>query len=145
MSDPERAGNVLRRIRELGVAVSIDDFGTGYSSLAYLRDLAATEVKIDKTFVMNASRSERDLAIVKAAADLGHSLGLQVVAEGIEDETTARLMTDSGCDLLQGFLLLPPSPAAELFAWCNRPREWAGRVVELPDSRQRPAHQGADR
>ena len=133
MSDPERAGNVLRRIRELGVAVSIDDFGTGYSSLAYLRDLAATEVKIDKTFVMNASRSERDLAIVKAAADLGHSLGLQVVAEGIEDETTARLMTDSGCDLLQGFLLLPPSPAAELFAWCNGPREWAGRVVELPE------------
>ena len=145
MSDPERAGNVLRQIRELGVAVSIDDFGTGYSSLAYLRDLAATEVKIDKTFVINASRSERDLAIVKAAADLGHSLGLQVVAEGIEDETTAQLMTDSGCDLLQGFLLLPPSPAAELFAWRNRPREWAGRIVELPDSRPLPAHQVADR
>jgi EAL domain-containing protein (putative c-di-GMP-specific phosphodiesterase class I) len=145
MSDPERAGNVLRRIRELGVAVSIDDFGTGYSSLAYLRDLAATEVKIDKTFVMNARRSERDLAIVKAAADLGHSLGLQVVAEGIEDETTAQLMTDCGCDLLQGFLLLPPSPAAELLAWRNRPREWAGRVVELPDARPRPAHQVADR
>jgi len=113
--------------------------------LAYLRDLAATEVKIDKTFVINASRSERDLAIVKAAADLGHSLGLQVVAEGIEDETTAQLMTDSGCDLLQGFLLLPPSPAAELFAWRNRPREWAGRIVELPDSRPLPAHQVADR
>ena len=58
MSDPERAGEVLRRIRDLGIAVSIDDFGTGYSSLAYLRDLAATEVKIDKTFVLNASQQQ---------------------------------------------------------------------------------------
>jgi EAL domain-containing protein (putative c-di-GMP-specific phosphodiesterase class I) len=85
MSDPARAAEVLRQLRTLGIGVSIDDFGTGYSSLAYLRDLSATEVKIDKTFVMNASTSPRDLAIVKAAADLGHSLGLQVVAEGIEE------------------------------------------------------------
>jgi EAL domain-containing protein (putative c-di-GMP-specific phosphodiesterase class I) len=134
MSDPERAGAVLRRIRDLGIAVSIDDFGTGYSSLAYLRDLAATEVKIDKTFVLNAASSKRDLAIVKAAADLGHGLGLQVVAEGIEDEKTARLMAASGCDLLQGFLILPPVPAAELLAWHLAPREWiGGRVVRLPE------------
>ena len=92
MSDPARAAAVLRELRGLGIGVSIDDFGTGYSSLAYLRDLSATEVKIDMTFVMNASTSPRNLAIVKAAADLGHSLGLLVVAEGIEDTTTAGLM-----------------------------------------------------
>ena len=134
MSDPERAGEVLRRIRDLGIAVSIDDFGTGYSSLAYLRDLAATEVKIDKTFVLNAASSKRDLAIVKAAADLGHGLGLQVVAEGIEDDRTGRLMAASGCDLLQGYLILPPVPAAELLAWHLAPRDWlGGQVVRLPE------------
>ncbi len=136
MSDPARAGNVLRRIRSLGIAVSIDDFGTGYSSLAYLRDLSATEVKIDKTFVLNASTSERDLAIVKAAADLGHSLGLQVVAEGVEDTTTAGLMAKSGCDLLQGYLILPPAPAAELLAWSQRPQVWTrGLPAQLSEHR----------
>jgi diguanylate cyclase (GGDEF)-like protein len=133
MSDPARAGEVLCRLRSIGIAVSIDDFGTGYSSLAYLRDLSATEVKIDQTFVLNASTNERDLAIVKAAADLGHSLGLQVVAEGIEDTTTAGLMAQSGCDLLQGYLILPPAPAEELLAWSKRPQVWTrGLPVQLP-------------
>jgi diguanylate cyclase (GGDEF)-like protein len=125
MSDPARVAEVLRRIRSLGVAVSIDDFGTGYSSLAYLRDLHASEVKIDRTFVANASSNDRDLAIVKAAVDLGHALGLQVVAEGIEDVATARLMAHSGCDLLQGYLILPPVPAAEITQWSRRPHVWA--------------------
>jgi EAL domain-containing protein (putative c-di-GMP-specific phosphodiesterase class I) len=125
MSDPERAAAVLRRMRTLEIDVSIDDFGTGYSSLGYLRDLSATEVKIDRTFVMNASTSDRDLAIVRAAVDLGHSLGLQVVAEGVEDTTTAGLMAASGCDLLQGFLLLPPVPPHELLAFSRRPNAWS--------------------
>ena len=129
---PSAPANVLRAAPRLASRLSIDDFGTGYSSLAYLRELAGHRGQ-DRQDVRHRTRarSERDLAIVKAAADLGHSLGLQVVAEGVEDETTAQLMTDSGCDLLQGFLLLPPSPAAELFAWRNGPRDWAGRVVEL--------------
>ena len=124
MSDPARVALVLRQLRGLDIAVSIDDFGTGYSSLAYLRDLSATEVKIDKTFVMNASTSARDLAIVEAAVQLGHSLGLQVVAEGVENTTTAGLMATSGCDLLQGYLLLPPAPADDVLAWSRRPRVW---------------------
>ena len=132
MSDPARAAAVLRELRDLGIGVSIDDFGTGYSSLAYLRDLSATEVKIDMTFVMNASTSPRDLAIVKAAADLGHSLGLQVVAEGIEDTTTAGLMVESGCDLLQGFLILKPAPAEELISWSKRPQVWARGLPPVP-------------
>jgi len=131
MSDPARAGAVLRQLRGLGIGVSIDDFGTGYSSLAYLRDLSATEVKIDKTFCMNAAHSTRDLAIVKAAVDLGHSLGLQVVAEGIEDTATAALMAASGCDVLQGFLILPPAPADELVRWSRRPQVWSRG---LPDA-----------
>jgi EAL domain-containing protein (putative c-di-GMP-specific phosphodiesterase class I) len=115
--------------------VSIDDFGTGYSSLAYLRDLSATEVKIDKTFVINASTSPRDLAIVKAAADLGHSLGLQVVAEGIEDTTTAGLMVQSGCDILQGYLILRPAPPEELVSWSKRPQVWARGLPTMPGRR----------
>jgi diguanylate cyclase (GGDEF)-like protein len=140
MSDPARAALVLRRMRDLDVAVSIDDFGTGYSSLAYLRDLSATEVKIDKTFVMNAGTSVRDLAIVRAAAELGHSLGLEVVAEGVEDATTAGLMSESGCDLLQGFLILRPSPADELLAWSRRPQVWTSGL-----SGHQPAHAATDR
>ena len=125
MSDPARAAHVLHRIRELGVSVSIDDFGTGYSSLAYLRDLHATEVKIDKTFVQRARHNARDEAIVRAAVDLGHTLGLRVVAEGIEDVETARLMIASGCDLLQGYLFLPPVPAAEITEWSAAdPSSW---------------------
>jgi diguanylate cyclase (GGDEF)-like protein len=139
MSDPTRAAQVLRRIRALEIAVSIDDFGTGYSSLAYLRDLSATEVKIDRSFVQSAQRDKRDLAIVRAAADLGHSLGLQVVAEGVENSVTAALMAENGCDLLQGFLILPPVPAEEIAEWCRRPQVWirslpaqiARRMAEL--------------
>ena len=124
MSDPARAAHVLRKIRELGVAVSIDDFGTGYSSLAYLRDLHATEVKIDKTFVQSAASNERDKAIVRAAVELGHTLGLQVVAEGIEDVETARLMAASGCDVLQGYLIHSPAPADRITAWAGAREPW---------------------
>jgi diguanylate cyclase (GGDEF)-like protein len=145
MSDPARAASVLRRIRGLGIAVSIDDFGTGYSSLAYLRDLSATEVKIDKTFVLNAKTSERDLAIVKAAVDLGHSLGLQVVAEGVEDTTTAGLMAKAGCDLLQGYLILRPAPAEELLAWSKRPQLWTRGLPAQWDSRRADDRQPAKR
>ena len=129
---PGASGRGAARLRVLGIGVSIDDFGTGYSSLAYLRDLSATEVKIDKTFVMNASTSPRDLAIVKAAADLGHSLGLQVVAEGIEDTTTAGLMVQSGCDILQGYLILRPAPPEELVSWSKRPQVWARGLPTMP-------------
>jgi diguanylate cyclase (GGDEF)-like protein len=136
MSDPARAGLVLSRIRDLGVAISIDDFGTGYSSLSYLRDLSATEVKIDRTFVQRAPDSERDRAIVRAAVELGHSLGLQVVAEGIEDTRMAALMASSGCDLVQGFLILPPVPAGELAEWCRQPQMWTRSLPTVAALRQ---------
>jgi len=133
-------------MRSLDILVSIDDFGTGYSSLAYLRDLSATEVKIDQTFVLNARTSGRDLAIVKAAVELGHSLGLKVVAEGVEDMTTAALMADIGCDLLQGYLILPPAPADELLAWSRRPQVWTrGMLAQQPGPAQGDERQASDR
>ncbi len=146
MSDPTRVAVVLQRMRSLDVFVSIDDFGTGYSSLAYLRDLSATEVKIDQTFVQNSTASGRDLAIVKAAVELGHSLGLKVVAEGVEDTTTAALMADIGCDLLQGYLILPPAPADELLAWSRRPQVWTrGLLAQQPGPTQEDERQASDR
>jgi len=140
MSDPERAAQVLRRIRALDISVSIDDFGTGHSSLVYLRDLSATEVKIDKTFVQNAATSPRDAAIVKAAVDLGHGLELQVVAEGVEDLGTVTLMATSGCDLVQGNVILPPVTAAELSSWSRRPQV-LGRGLHLQLAQHREAAQ----
>jgi len=124
MTDPSRAISVLQRLRELGVGISIDDFGTGYSSLAYLRDLQATEVKIDRSFVCG-SDVDRDLAVVHAAAQLGRSLGLTVVAEGVETAEQMRTVSDAGVEVLQGYYILPPSTADELVAWRERPQLWA--------------------
>jgi diguanylate cyclase (GGDEF)-like protein len=124
MTDPSRAISVLQRLRELGVGISIDDFGTGYSSLAYLRDLQATEVKIDRSFVCG-SDVDRDLAVVHAAAQLGRSLGLTVVAEGVETAEQMRTVSDAGVQVLQGYHILPPSTADELVAWLERPQLWA--------------------
>jgi EAL domain-containing protein (putative c-di-GMP-specific phosphodiesterase class I)/GGDEF domain-containing protein len=100
----------LARLRELGVRISIDDFGTGFSSLAYFRDLPADEIKIDKGFVMPMLKSGKDHAIVKAVVDLAHNFSLRVVAEGVENERTARRLTDLGCDVLQGFAFDEPLP-----------------------------------
>jgi len=94
------------------VRVSIDDFGTGYSSLGYLQRLAADELKIDKSFTHELAESD-DTTIVRSTVDLGHNLGLRVVAEGVEDARTAQQLADIGCDVLQGYFIGRPAPAAE--------------------------------
>jgi EAL domain-containing protein (putative c-di-GMP-specific phosphodiesterase class I) len=100
------------------VAVAIDDFGTGYSSLAYLRRLPVSELKIDKSFVIGmAGREQEDAAIVRSTSDLGHILGLNVVAEGVEDERTLELLDDIGCDAAQGYYIARPMPVAGLEHW----------------------------
>ncbi|MEM7078466.1 MAG: EAL domain-containing protein [Pseudomonadota bacterium] len=104
----------LSGLRELGLRISIDDFGTGYSSLAYFRDLPADEIKIDRCFVQNLLASKPDAAIVKSIIDLARNFGLNVVAEGVEDEATAAMLLDLGCDTLQGYLLDKPLPAEDL-------------------------------
>ncbi|MEV6348203.1 bifunctional diguanylate cyclase/phosphodiesterase [Actinoplanes sp. NPDC051851] len=116
MSDPSTAIEALRRIRELGVKTSIDDYGTGYSSMSYLRLLPADELKIDRSFVMGITADAGSRALVASTVDLGHSLGLVVVAEGIEDQETADALTSLGCDTAQGYHFARPMPAADLTA-----------------------------
>jgi diguanylate cyclase (GGDEF)-like protein len=113
MSDPEHSAHILREVKKLGVQVSIDDFGTGYSSLAYLQRLAFDELKIDKSFTRQL-RESGDSTIVRSTIDLGHNLGLRVVAEGVEDQQTATHLAEIGCDLLQGYLVGRPVPASEI-------------------------------
>ncbi|WP_340648834.1 putative bifunctional diguanylate cyclase/phosphodiesterase [Pseudoxanthomonas winnipegensis] len=113
MHDAEASLAILQRLVEMGVSISIDDFGTGYSSLLYLKKLPASELKIDRGFVQDLERGGDDAAIVSAIIALGHSLGLQVIAEGVETPAQQTLLTELGCTLLQGYLLGRPMPAEE--------------------------------
>jgi len=117
ISDPEQSRLILDRLHELGVKVSIDDFGTGYSSLAYLKELPVDEVKIDQSFVQNMTDSSRDSCIVRTIIELGHNLGLRVVAEGVEQLSVLQLLTGLHCDMAQGFYLSHPLTHQELERW----------------------------
>lgn len=114
MSDLDATTIALQQIEALGVAVAIDDFGTGYSSLAYLKSFPANELKVDRSFLRDAVSNVDDETIVRAVVDLGHALGMRVVAEGVETAGQIALLRGMGCDRLQGFALARPMPAAEL-------------------------------
>jgi diguanylate cyclase (GGDEF)-like protein len=117
MDDPVRAQLTLERLHAMGVDLSIDDFGTGYSSLAYLKRLPVDELKIDKSFVLNMENDEGDTKIVRSTIELGHAMGLRVVAEGIESEAVWRLLLKHGCDQGQGYFMSRPIPGDQLVAW----------------------------
>ena len=117
MGDPRRAGDVLERLRELGVRLSLDDFGTGHSSLSYLKRLPLDEVKIDRSFVIGMADDPSDAAIVRSTIDLARHLGVAVVAEGVETTEVLDVLAALHCDVAQGFLLSRPLPAAELDGW----------------------------
>ncbi|HEY3753173.1 MAG TPA: EAL domain-containing protein [Pseudonocardiaceae bacterium] len=117
MSDPERALPVLRRLHAMGVVLAVDDFGTGYSSLAYLRQLPVDEVKIDKSFVLGMGSDLGDLAVVRSIVELGHSLGLTVVAEGVEEDAARDQLVEMGCHVAQGYLISRPLSEERLEAW----------------------------
>jgi diguanylate cyclase (GGDEF)-like protein len=102
MADPQRALDILNRLNAMGMKVSVDDFGTGYSSLAYLKQLPVSEIKIDKSFVMEMLQDENDAVIVRATIDLAHNLGMSVVAEGVQDRATRDQLGRLGCDVMQG-------------------------------------------
>jgi diguanylate cyclase (GGDEF)-like protein/PAS domain S-box-containing protein len=114
MHDPDQAAARLDRIAALGVRIAIDDYGTGYSSLGYLHRLPIHALKIDRLFVKNMAGNEHDAIIVRSTVALAHSLGLQVVAEGVEDAETRELLQGMGCDQIQGFYLSRPLPPDEL-------------------------------
>jgi len=117
MHDPERALQAVEDVRRLGFLVSIDDFGTGYSSLGYLATLSVNAVKIDRQFVTPMTTDHRREAIVRATIALGHDLGFEVVAEGVEDRETWELLGALGCDLAQGYHIARPMPPADVLAW----------------------------
>jgi diguanylate cyclase (GGDEF)-like protein len=120
MVDMPRALAVLTSLHELGVLLSIDDFGTGYSSMAYLKRLPVEELKIDRSFVTGMTADHDDAAIVHAAVDLGHNLGLRVVAEGVETAGHAHALGELGCDIAQGNYYAMPAPPGELADWLTR-------------------------
>ena len=117
MADPDRSRAMLERLSRAGVRLSIDDFGTGYSSLSYLSRLPLDEIKIDRSFVKRMAHDARDASIVKSTIGLGHALGLTVVAEGIEDEDTLRLLAALGCDAAQGYYIGMPLGGQRLADW----------------------------
>ncbi len=130
MADPTRALQVLSQLRALGVHIAIDDFGTGYSSMAYLKGLAVDALKIDKSFVQKLATDASDRAIVRSTVELGHNLGLRVVAEGVEDTISYEQLARLGCDLAQGYYLGRPMPAADLQRWLlNAPFGLSGKLA----------------
>ncbi len=120
MADSGRSVDVLTRLSAVGVGLSIDDFGTGYSSLSYLKRLSLNEIKIDRSFVMNMAEDANDATIVRATVELGHHLGLRVVAEGVERLEHWQELKVMGCDVAQGYFLSRPIPSEAFFAWLSR-------------------------
>ena len=120
LTDPERARAVLERLRMLGVRLSIDDFGTGFSSLGQLRRLPVDVLKIDKSFVFNMDNDDNDDVIVRSTIELGHNLGLLVVAEGVETQETWNRLAQLGCDTAQGFFISRPLPRLVLTEWLRK-------------------------
>jgi EAL domain-containing protein (putative c-di-GMP-specific phosphodiesterase class I)/GGDEF domain-containing protein len=121
MNDPQRVIRTLHRIRDLGVKFAIDDFGTGYSSFAYLTKLPVSCIKIDKSFVQNIEADRDSSVIVKSIIDLGHNLGLKVVAEGVETSQAMELLRNFQCDEVQGYYLCRPITADMMTKFLTEP------------------------
>ncbi|WP_184502441.1 MULTISPECIES: sensor domain-containing phosphodiesterase [unclassified Xanthomonas] len=122
--DPQRVAEQLQQISALGVKIAIDDFGTGYSNLGYLKNIPASALKIDQSFIRALPDSRSDGMLVPSMIHLGHDFGQQVVAEGIESETVYRMLRDWGCDEGQGYWIARPMTAEALDAWLAEP--WQG-------------------
>jgi EAL domain-containing protein (putative c-di-GMP-specific phosphodiesterase class I) len=119
MADRDAARAILGQLRQTGVQISIDDFGTGYSSLAYLRDLPIDELKLDRSFIFPMADDARAAALVASTIALAHSLGLRMVAEGVETEVAYIELGRLGCDQAQGYHMSRPVPAVELDHWLS--------------------------
>jgi EAL domain-containing protein (putative c-di-GMP-specific phosphodiesterase class I) len=126
LSDPERAREALHDLRAHDVQASIDDYGTGFSSLAYLRDLPVQELKMDRSFVSTLLSDDRTRLIVETTTKMAHAMGLRLVAEGVEDEDTARALVAMDVDVLQGYHIAAPMPVEAVGPWVRR---WATQPV----------------
>ena len=123
MREPRLAAQIMQQLRMAGVRFAIDDFGTGHSSLAQLHALPVDELKIDRGFVTHLVQSASNQAIVRTTVELGHSLGLKVVAEGVETPEVWALLLRSGCDLAQGYFISRPMSADAVPGWLRSQRE----------------------
>ena len=119
ISDPGRAASALRRLAERGIKISIDDFGVGYTSLGQLHQLPIHELKIDQQFVTPLLTAPDGRAVVRALVSLGHELGMNVVAEGVEDDPTLDAIAAIGCDIAQGYGIARPAPADTFERWLS--------------------------
>jgi EAL domain-containing protein (putative c-di-GMP-specific phosphodiesterase class I) len=138
MADPEKAMKLLEQIRERGIGVAIDDFGMGHSSLAYLKRFPADTLKIDRAFVRDIVESQNDLAIATAIIAMGHTMGMKVIAEGVETDQQLEILRRCGCDDFQGFLFSPAVTSDEfqrlLLAEADRvPRPGAVGEADVAD------------
>ena len=119
MDDIEKSSVTLNALYLLGVGLALDDFGTGYSSLTYLRQFPLNTLKIDRSFITEMSANAEDIAIVRAVIALAHSLHLQVIAEGVEEEKQLKILQQEGCDQVQGYYYSKPLPLNDLIGWCT--------------------------
>ncbi|MFL5894203.1 MAG: putative bifunctional diguanylate cyclase/phosphodiesterase [Thermoleophilaceae bacterium] len=133
MADPERVAATLRELGDMGVVLALDDFGTGYSSLTRLRDLPIQVVKIDRSFVSQMDDRADDALIVRSVIALAKSLGLTVVAEGVETEPVWRRLSDLGCDIAQGHYLSKPVPPPSMIAWVRQWEELYGEAHRMAE------------
>ena len=117
ISNIDHCSEVLKSLSDLGIGIAIDDFGTGYSSLAYLKRLPIDYLKIDRSFVQDMNQDDNDAAIVRSVIDLGHNLGIKVIAEGVEHQNSLAILRELGCDAAQGFHIGRPMPAAQVDGW----------------------------
>jgi EAL domain-containing protein (putative c-di-GMP-specific phosphodiesterase class I) len=134
ITHPDKAVSTLVKLKQMGVSITIDDFGTGYSSLSYLARLPIQAVKIDQRFVRGIEQNSSDEAIAQAIIALSHSLGLRVIAEGVETAAQFEFLKKHGCEEAQGFLISHPLGEAELRAWWKMQDEEnriIGRQVDM--------------
>jgi diguanylate cyclase (GGDEF)-like protein len=132
--DPHRSAQILDQLAATGVRIAIDDFGTGYSSLAWLKRFPVSEIKVDRSFVTDLIDNDSDAAIVRSTIELGRSLGMSVVAEGVETAEVLERLAGYGCDVAQGFLISRPVPAAQLVTWLRARAEEPSAVRRAPSA-----------